>query len=78
MKGKQPQQQKRCEEFPSLEGDEPPGPLLGAQVFVPYNDGVYPGVVTSIAGCVCGWNTKGKRRCFGLRGICCMPLILQQ
>ena len=26
----------------------------------------------------CGWNTQGKRRCFGLRGICCMPLMLQQ
>ena len=47
--GKQPQQQKRREEPPSLEGDELPDPLLGEQVYVPYNDGVYPGVVTSVA-----------------------------
>ena len=48
-KGKQPQQQKRREEPPSLEGDESPDPLLGEQVYVPYTDGVYPGVVTSVA-----------------------------
>ena len=48
-KGKQPQQQKRCEEPPSLEGDESSDPLLGAQVYVPYTDGVDPGVVTSVA-----------------------------
>ena len=46
-KGKQAQQ-KRREEPPSLEGDESPDPLLGEQVFVPYTDGVYPGVVTSV------------------------------
>ena len=46
-KGKQAQQ-KRREEPPSLEGDESPGPLLGEQVFVPYPDCVYPGVVTSV------------------------------
>ena len=46
-KGKQAQQ-KRREEPPSLEGDESPDPLLGEQVFVPYPDGVYPGVVTSV------------------------------
>ena len=50
MKGKQSQQQKRCEESPSLEGDESPDPPLGAQVFVPYTEGVYPGVVTSVVG----------------------------
>ena len=33
-----------------MEGDEPPDPLLGAQVFVPYMEGVYPGVVTSVVG----------------------------
>ena len=33
----------------SLEGDESPDPLLGEQVYVPYTDGVYPGVVTSVA-----------------------------
>ena len=46
MKGKQPRQQKRREEPPSLEGDESPDPLLGEQVYVPYTDGVYPGIVT--------------------------------
>ena len=45
-KGKQAQQ-KRREEPPSLEGDESPDPLLGEQVYVPYTDGVYPGIVTS-------------------------------
>ena len=50
MKGKQPQQQKRRAEPPSLEGDESPNPLLGAQVFVPYTEGVYPGVVTLVVG----------------------------
>ena len=48
-KGKEPQQQKRREEPPSLEGDESPVPSLGEQVYVPYTDGVYPGVVTSVA-----------------------------
>ena len=79
-KGKQAQQ-KRLEEPPSLEGDESPDPLLGEHVYVPYNDSVYAGVVTSVVaggGGRCGWNTQGKRRCFGLRGICCMPLMLQQ
>ena len=46
-KGKQAQQ-KRREEPPSLEGDESPDPLLGEQLFVPYPNGVYPGVVTSV------------------------------
>ena len=46
-KGKQAHQ-KRREEPPSLEGDESPDYLLGEQVYVPYNDGVYPGVVTSV------------------------------
>ena len=50
MKGKQPQQQKRCEKPPSLEGDESPEPLLGEQVYVPYTDGVCRGVVTSVVG----------------------------
>ena len=50
VKGKQPQQQKRHEEPPSLEGHESRDPLLGAQVFVPYTDGVYPGVVISVGG----------------------------
>ena len=49
VKGKQRQQQKRREEPPSLEGDDSPDPLLGEQVYVPYTDGVYPGVVTSVA-----------------------------
>ena len=48
-KGKQPQQQKRRKEPVSLEGDDSPDPLLGEQVYVPYTDGVYPGVVTSVA-----------------------------
>ena len=48
-KGKQPRQQKRREEPPSLEGDESPDPLFGERVYVPYTDGVYPGVVTSVA-----------------------------
>ena len=30
-----------------MEGDGSPDPLLGEQVYVPYTDGVYPGVVTS-------------------------------
>ena len=63
MNGKQPQQQKRREESPSLEGDESPDPQLGAQLYVPYTDGVYPGVVTSVvggAGGEGGWNTQGK------------------
>ena len=81
-KGKQAHQ-KRREEPPSLEGDESPDPLLGEHVFVPYPDGVYPGVVTSVAaggggGIGCGWSTQGKRRCLGLRGICCMPLMMRQ
>ena len=33
-----------------MEGDESLDPLLGAQVFVPYTEGVYPGVVTSVVG----------------------------
>ena len=49
-KEKQPRQQKRREEPPSLEGDESPDPLLGEQVYVPYTDGVYPWVVTSVVG----------------------------
>ena len=48
MKVKQPQQQKRCDSPPSLEGDESPDARLGEQVYVPYTDGVYPGVVTSV------------------------------
>ena len=56
MKGKQPQQQKRREEPPSLEGDESPDPLLGEQVYVPYTDGVYPGFVTSVV----GWARGGR------------------
>ena len=71
MKGKQPQQQKRREEPPSLAGDGSPDPLLGEQGFAPYTDGVYPGMVISVvvgAGKQCGWNTQGKRRCFGLKG----------
>ena len=62
-KGKQPQQQKRREEPPSLEGDESPDPLLGEHVYVPYTDGVYPGVVTSVvrgAGESLGGTPKGK------------------
>ena len=31
-----------------MEGDESHDPLLGEQVYVPYTDGVYPGVVTSV------------------------------
>ena len=50
VKGKQPWQQKRPEEPPSLEGDESLDPLLGEQVYVPCTDGVYPGVVTSVVG----------------------------
>ena len=57
MKGKQPQQQKRCEKPPSLEGDESPEPLLGEQVSVPYTDGVCRGVVTSVV----GWGGGGGR-----------------
>ena len=50
VKGKQPQQQKQREETPSLEGDESPDHLLGEQLYVPYTDGVYPGVVTPVVG----------------------------
>ena len=50
MKRKQPQQRKRREEAPSLEGDESTDRLLGEQLYVPYTDGVYPGVVTSVVG----------------------------
>ena len=50
VKGMQPQQQKRCEEPPSLEGDDSPDPLLVAHFFVPYTEGVHPGVVTSVVG----------------------------
>ena len=32
-----------------MEGDESPDPLLGEHVYVPYTDGVYPGVVTWVA-----------------------------
>ena len=80
MKGKQPKQQKRREEPPSLEGDESPDPLLGEQVFVPYTDGVYPGVVTSLVGGAGGRllvEHPQERGCFGLRGMCCMPLMQQ-
>ena len=49
VKGKQPERQKRRKEPTSLEGDESPDPLLGEQVYVPYTDGCYPGVVTSVA-----------------------------
>ena len=62
MKGKQPQQQKRCEEPPSLEGDESPDPLLGEQAYVPYTDGVYPGVVTSVAAGQGGESVGGTPR----------------
>ena len=31
-----------------MEADESPDPLLGEQLFVPYPDGVYEGVVTSV------------------------------
>ena len=48
MKGKQLQQQKQREQPPSLEEDELPDALLCEQVYVPYSDGVYPGVVTSV------------------------------
>ena len=62
MTGKQPRQQNRREEPPSLEGDESPDPLLGEQVYVPETGGVYLGVVTLFAGGggrggECGWNT---------------------
>ena len=50
MKGEHPQQHKRREEPPSLAGDESPDLVLGEQVYVPYTDGVYPGVVTSVLG----------------------------
>ena len=50
MKGKRPWQQKRCEEPPFLEGDESPDSLLGAHILVPYTEGVYRGVVTSVVG----------------------------
>ena len=50
VKGKQPQQHKRREEPSSLEGDESLDPLLGAQVFVPYTEGFYLGVVTTVVG----------------------------
>ena len=80
MKGKQPQQQKQHDEPPSLEGDDSPDPLLGEKVYVPYTDGVYREVVTSVVGGrrgECGWDSHRKRRCFGLRGMCCVPLMLQ-
>ena len=50
MKGKQPQQQKRREEPPYLEEDESPDLVLSQKVYVPYTDGVYRGVVTSVVG----------------------------
>ena len=50
VKGRQPQQQKGRKEPPSLERDESPDPLLGEQVYVPYTDGVYPGVATTVVG----------------------------
>ena len=62
VKGKQPLQQKRREEPPSLEGDESPNPLLGAQVFVPYTEGVYPGVVTLVVGGAGGESLGGTPR----------------
>ena len=40
----------RRQEPPSLEGDESPHPLLGEQLYVPYTNGVYPGVATSVVG----------------------------
>ena len=33
-----------------MEGDESPNPILAEQVYVPYTDGGYPGVVTSVVG----------------------------
>ena len=50
MKRKPQQQQKQLGEPPSLEWDERPDPPLGAQVFVPHTEGVYPWVVTSVVG----------------------------
>ena len=41
--------QKRREEPPSSEGDELLDHLLGEPVYVPDTDGVYPGVLTSVA-----------------------------
>ena len=41
---KRKQSQKRREEAPSLEGDESTDRLLGEQLYVPYTDGVYPGL----------------------------------
>ena len=83
-KGKQPQQQKQRKEPRSLEGDEAPDPLLGEQVYVPYTDGVYPGVATSVVGGggggggeSLGGTPRGKRG-GSSRGMCCMPLMLQQ
>ena len=61
MKGKQqPRHQKWREEPPSLEGGEPPDPLLFAQGVVPYTDGVYLGVVTSFVGGGGGGTPWGK------------------
>ena len=60
-KGKQVQQ-KRREEPPSLEGDESPYPLLGEQVYVPYTDGVYPVVVTSVVAGAGGKSVGGTPR----------------
>ena len=77
--GKQPQQQKRREEPPFLEGDESADPLLGEQA--PYPDGVHAGLQPRLWGGwggECGWNTQGKGRCFGWSGICYMRLMLQK
>ena len=43
VKGEQ-QHQKWREEPPALERDAPPDPVLGAHVFVPNTNGVYPGL----------------------------------
>ena len=57
-------------------------PCFVSRCMCPTTDGVYPGVVTSVVAGAGGrvWveHPGGKRRCFGLRGICCMPLMLQQ
>ena len=37
-------------------------PLLGEQVYVPYTDGVYPGVVTSVVGGAGGESVGGTSK----------------
>ena len=60
VKRKQPQQQKRCEEPPSLEGDEPPDPLAWCTGFCALHRWRLPGGFD--LGCGGGERVGGRTR----------------